>query len=292
MRKIITILLVIGMSISLIACGGNESSDKETDTKESADKVEVELEYYEEYETLPTADSIISADYKGKTSTMTGDNAGLTVYKYGGEDGVSVAELIESYIKALEEEGFTTDGTVDTEIAIIDKEVIIASVTDEDGVMNVSIIPENSRMSSKVETISIGDVITTNDYELTLKNVEFTYEVLPPNTSSVYTSYPAESGKVYVHVSADVKNIMQRDIRIEELFTANVLYDGKYKYNGFTIVDDDNGFDWVESYVAATPLETCGAHSLIECPVEVDTSGKPVSVTITIGNTNYEYVLR
>ena len=62
MRKIITILLVIGMCISLIACGGNESSDKETDTKESADKVEVELEYYEEYETLPTADSIISAD--------------------------------------------------------------------------------------------------------------------------------------------------------------------------------------------------------------------------------------
>ena len=83
MRKIITILLVIGMCISLIACGGNESSDKETDTKESADKVEVELEYYEEYETLPTADSIIPADYKGKTSTMTGDNAGLTVYKYG-----------------------------------------------------------------------------------------------------------------------------------------------------------------------------------------------------------------
>ena len=141
--------------------------------------------------------------------------------------------------------------------------------------------------------ISLGETIYTNDYEFTLLNVELTYEVLPPNTSSVYTSYAAESGKVYVHVEADVKNTMQRDIRIDELFTASVLYDGKYPYEGFTIVNDgDNRFDWVSSYVAATPLETCRAHSLVECPVEVDESGMPVLVKLTLGDTVYEYPLR
>lgn len=143
------------------------------------------------------------------------------------------------------------------------------------------------------QPIAIGDLITTNDYEFTLKKVELSYEVLPPNTSSVYTSYPAESGKVFVHVEADVKNTMQRDLRIDELFTASVLYDGQYPYDGFTIVNDgDNSFDWVGSYTAATPLETCIAHALVECPVEVDTSGKSILVTLDLGGTQYEYTLR
>lgn len=145
---------------------------------------------------------------------------------------------------------------------------------------------------SAKKTIAIGDTIVATDYEFTLSNVEFTYELLPANTSSVYSSYPAESGKVYIHVAADVKNTMQRDIRIDELFTASAVYDGSYNYNGFTVVDDDNRFDWVGSYVAATPLETCKAHSLIECPAEVDTSGKAVTVLIEIDGEQYEFVLR
>lgn len=146
---------------------------------------------------------------------------------------------------------------------------------------------------STAKTISIGDTITTDDYEFTLTNVELTYEVLPPNTSSVYSSYVAESGKVYVHVAADVKNIMQRDIRIDELFTTAALYDGKYSYDGFTVVNDgDNCFDWAGSYVAATPLETCKAHGIVECPVEVDTSEKSLVVCIKIGNSTYEYTIR
>ena len=51
-------------------------------------------------------------------------------------------------------------------------------------------------------------------------------------------------------------------------------------------------FDWVSSYTAATPLETCIAHALVECPVEVDTSGKSILVTLDLGGTQYEYTLR
>lgn len=150
----------------------------------------------------------------------------------------------------------------------------------------------DDKANSVKKTIAIGDTIVATDYEFTLSDVEFTYELLPSNTSSVYSSYPAESGKVYVHVAADVKNTMQRDIRIDELFTASAIYDGSYNYSGFTVVDDDNRFDWVGSYVAATPLETCKAHSLIECPVEVDTSEKKVTVLIEIDGEQYEFVLR
>ena len=143
------------------------------------------------------------------------------------------------------------------------------------------------------QTIAIGDMITTDDYEFTLTNVELTYEVQPPNTSGVYSSYSAESGKVFVHVEADVKNTMQRDIRIDELFNTSVLYDGKYPYSGFTVVNNgDNSFNWASNYVAATPLETCKAHGIVECPAEVDTSGKSIVVTLELGDTEYEYTLR
>ena len=155
-------------------------------------------------------------------------------------------------------------------------------------------VMENGQPAEEaVKTIAIGETIVTKDYEFTLRNVELTYEVLPPNTRSVYTSYVAESGKVYVHVEADVKNTMQRDIRIDELFTTSVLFDDKYPYGGFTVVNDgDNRFDWVGSYVAATPLETCRAHGLVECPVVVDESGASVIVRLVIGGETYEYVLR
>jgi hypothetical protein len=148
-------------------------------------------------------------------------------------------------------------------------------------------------MAARAMPISLGETIYAGDYEFTLLDVELSYEVLPPNTSSAYVSYPAESGKVFVHVEADVKNTMQRDIRIEELFGVSVMYDGKYPYEGFAIVNDgDNQFDWVGSYVAATPLETCRAHGLVECPVEVDESGNSLIVYLEMGGETYQYILR
>ena len=153
--------------------------------------------------------------------------------------------------------------------------------------------PEGGETAAAATPIAIGDTIVTDDVEFTLTGVELTYEVLPPNTSSVYMSYAAESGKVYVHVAADVKNVMQRDIRIDELFNTSVLYDGKYPYTGFTAVNNgDNSFDWVGSYVAATPLETCKAHGIVECPAEVDTAGGSIVVSIELAGTVYEYTLR
>ena len=146
--------------------------------------------------------------------------------------------------------------------------------------------------ATAAQTIALGETILGADYEFTLTNVTFSYEVLQPNTSSVYTSYPADSGKVYIDVSADLKNTMERNIRIDELFTVSACYDGKYQYPGFTVVGDDNQFIWASSYTAALPLETCQAHGLIECPVEVDTSGKSVVVTIVIDGVSYEYALR
>ena len=182
---------------------------------------------------------------------------------------------------------YNVDGT-----ETVDYENLYALTATLDGAAEESAASGTAAAATAAQTIALGETILGADYEFTLTNVTFSYEVLPPNTSSVYTSYPADSGKVYIDVSADLKNTMERNIRIDELFTVSACYDGKYQYPGFTVVGDDNQFIWASSYTAALPLETCKAHGLIECPVEVDTSGKSVVVTIVIDGVSYEYALR
>ncbi|KIR02312.1 hypothetical protein P261_01127 [Lachnospiraceae bacterium TWA4] len=54
--------------------------------------------------------------------------------------------------------------------------------------------------------IKIGDSIKTDDFEFKISNVEFTQEVLPSDTSGVYSSYTAEEGKIYLHVDGTYYN--------------------------------------------------------------------------------------
>ena len=126
---------------------------------------------------------------------------------------------------------------------------------------------ETSSAKPTVQPLNIGDTVTTDDYEMTLVSVGFSYDVLPSDTSGYYWHFAADSGKVYINVVADVKNTMKRDITLSELFSCTGIYDGDYTYNGFTAVDDGDGdFLQYNSDVAAVPLATCKVHSLIECP--------------------------
>ncbi|MBQ3085949.1 MAG: DUF5067 domain-containing protein [Clostridia bacterium] len=142
------------------------------------------------------------------------------------------------------------------------------------------------------KTIRIGDCIETDKFNFTLETVEFTYELLPPNTSSVYSSYEAEDNKVYIHVGGSYYNKDKRDVCIRDLFIPHADYDNGYTYDGFAVVDDDNDFTWVSSYVVCTPLETCGYHGLISVPEMIESSDAPLFITLEIGGETYRYDIR
>lgn len=140
--------------------------------------------------------------------------------------------------------------------------------------------------------IAIGEKIETADFDFTLNKVELTYEVTPEDTSSVYSSYEAESGKVFVHVDGSYYNKSKRDACIRDLFVPTANYDNGYIYEGFAAVDNGNKFDWVSSYVICTPLETCHYHGIIECPEVVATTAAPLKVNFEIDGTVYEAIIR
>lgn len=152
---------------------------------------------------------------------------------------------------------------------------------------------EATQAADAYNVIVLGQTISTDDFDFTINNVELTYELKPRNTSSVYVSYPAEEGKVYIHIDAEYLNKSKRDICIRDLPVPHADYNDGYCYEGFVVVDDgDNSFDWVSSYVVAEPLTTCHYHGLIECPVIVDETGDPLFITIEINGVTYRYDIR
>jgi len=208
-------------------------------------------------------------------------------------------KLAEEYEKAVVTVAFNDDLSLLTTVwnsngtKTVEADNLYEISTDSASDANTDSQAEQKSDDGRYTKLSIGDKISTDSYDFRLNNVELTYEVKPSNTSSVYTSYTADSGKIYVHIDGNYYNSSKRDACIRDLPVATVYYDDGYTYNGFAIVDrDDNSFFWVSSYVICTPLETCHYHCLVECPEIVGSSAAPLYFTIAFGDTLYRYDIR
>jgi len=151
---------------------------------------------------------------------------------------------------------------------------------------------EEKAAKDEVSVVSIGDTIKDDRAEITINKIEFSYDVLPDNTSSFYTHYAAESGKVYIHIDTDVKNIQKQDLGCDELMSVKVDYNNGYEYDGFPVPEDSTtGFTYA-NIVGIAPLCTQGVRFLVDCPQEVEESQNPVKIIFTLSNKEYEYVIR
>lgn len=142
------------------------------------------------------------------------------------------------------------------------------------------------------DKIVLGEMLVAKSYEMTFNTIEFSYKVLPDDTSGLYTTYSAESGKVYVHLDVDVKNTQKQQLRCDKIATVSVDYDNGYTYTGFATVEDRmTGFTYA-NISSIDPLETKGMRYLISCPEEVETSVNPVRVIVTIDDHDYSFQLK
>ncbi len=146
---------------------------------------------------------------------------------------------------------------------------------------------------AETTALNIGDTIVTDRYEFTLNKVELTYEVKPDTTSSYYNSYKADSGKVYINIDGYYYNTSKQDVCIRDLPVATADYDDGYTYDGFAVAEDGNQFDWTNSKIVCTPLETCHYHCLIECPEIVDQSDAALYILLPLADgVTYRYDIR
>lgn len=173
------------------------------------------------------------------------------------------------------------------------KEYLGSQDTLDENINNENLGNDSDVAEESISEIKKGETIYLEDLEFTLNKVEFSYDVVPENPPSFYRHYPADTGQVYIHIDADIKNLQKSDLYCDDIYTATADYDEGYTYRGSAIVEDTDGNFTYANITSISPLQTLGVHQLIECPEEVGTSGKPINIILRFNNgLQYKYVFR
>ena len=150
---------------------------------------------------------------------------------------------------------------------------------------------EETTTAQKGTAISVGDVITTENMEITIKKIELSYDVLPDDTSGFYTHYEADAGNVYFHIDTDVKNVGKQNLPCTNILSATVDYNDGYTYNASPVPEDGNtGFTYA-NITSIKPLETLGVRFLAKCPQELEETDNPLFVVIEPEGTKDSYII-
>lgn len=159
---------------------------------------------------------------------------------------------------------------------------------------NEILASQDLEFNDLIPTISLGEKVTTKSYEFILNKVELSYKIEPDTDSIIYSYYEAESGQIYIHIDADIKNLQKQSIRCDEIYIASADYNEGYLYDGFPIVEDADGDFTYANITEIDPLQTLGVHSLIDCPDEVNTNkDAPLFILITLDDgQQYKYAIR
>ena len=140
---------------------------------------------------------------------------------------------------------------------------------------------------SDAQEIQVGDKIEASDYaSMVFNGIEYTDDVVPSDTSGVYSHYEVDNASnTYLVVKFDITNYMN-DKRDGDTFVgAKAVYMEKYSYNGFIVVEDEDGKGF-SSHGAISPLTTRHVYHVISVPKTV----KDSDVVVTIFFNNQEYV--
>ncbi|QIB68618.1 DUF4352 domain-containing protein [Aminipila butyrica] len=279
MKKILCLVSVLIMVFTLISCAQGEDAGskqkKQADSRTLAEMVSVFQE------------KGIDGEVEEPLFQLVGAKAGAIFYMENSVVKIYEFESEKDYQKQKAEYTILEDMPVNGKFALETNsekaEELFSSID-----LELKILAELK--NREIPTVSIGEVISDDRAEVTINKIEFSYDVLPDNTNSFYTHYPAESGKVYIHVDTDVKNIQKQELNCDEVMSVKIDYDNGYKYTAFSVPEDSStGFGYSTSIA---PLTSLGVHFMAECPQEVEESQKPVKVIFLLGNDEYEYVIR
>lgn len=207
--------------------------------------------------------------------------------------GSKLFKFVILAVLALSVTACSSDDNQDSQIAKLQKEnSSLKAEIAELKANNVSESIESSAQENDLTEINIGDIISTENKEITINNVEFSYDVIPDKTDTIYSHYQADSGHVYIHIDTDIKNLQKQNLPCDEIMDVVADYNNGFTYNAFPVVEDSTtGFTYA-NIEAIKPLETLGMRFLIDCPQEVEESSNPIFLTFKVDGKNYKYTIR
>ena len=152
---------------------------------------------------------------------------------------------------------------------------------------------ETEGIYTKEKDITIGDTIKTNDMEITINNIDSSYNTLPEYTDVIYSNYATDNGKIYICIDTNVKNITKHNISCEDIMKVTANLQNGYVYFSRVIPEDTSTFFTYKSNTYIDPMDALSVRFLIECPKEVVENNSPVVLTFVIdgAKATYKYTL-
>ena len=182
--------------------------------------------------------------------------------------------------------------SVEDKPLIADK-ISVTTVVQKSQSAEKTIIEQSKKETNEV--IGLNQMIVFDDHaDVVISKVQFSNRVEPSKPSSLYTYYDVESKEnTYLQISGTFKNLEANDIDMtwDEPLKMRVKYQDKYNYDGFFVVEEDDGSDFdIAGYVE--PLKTVKIHYLVSVPKEVENSKESLTLTISYGEDEYQMKIR
>ena len=159
---------------------------------------------------------------------------------------------------------------------------------------NSSAAESSSTEKPSVQNMSVGDTVTTDNWEVTFVSTELTDEVFPPDTSGWYASVEANDGYVALDLEFDVKCTAGKARSVTDALGAcRVDYANKYSYEGA-----DRYYQWDEAHLSianridVSPLETLHIYYIVWLPEEVASTSEPLTIDMMIAGEQYHITIR
>ena len=137
------------------------------------------------------------------------------------------------------------------------------------------------------QALAVGQTIEAKDFAaLTWQGLSYTDDLLPPNTSGVFTHYQVDSpDNTYLAARFDVTNYQSTEKDCDTFVGVKAVYQDKYTYTGFPVLQDADGTGFGQDSIM--PLSTRTLYVLIEVPKSV--AQEPVVLTMSFDGGAYTY---
>lgn len=203
-----------------------------------------------------------------------------------GDDTNSDVIILQTKISDLENKVSTLES----------KNAVAVKVQNDNDIENTPVttvtkdIQLEATTTPEINTLELNQLMVIEDYmEFTVINIYFSDEIKPPTPSSYYSYYKTDGpDTTYLDVVVSYKNLTGTGIFADEFGNVKIIYDEKYNYDGFSVIETENGGDFSYSNITKIdPLRTENIHYLIEVPKEISESNKTINIILTINGVDY-----
>lgn len=115
--------------------------------------------------------------------------------------------------------------------------------------------------SFETQNINVGEAIATDGYEFVLDGATWSEEIIPPNTSGVYTYLQDDAGKTNFVITGTFKNLSSNTADVKYGTVANIKINDKYEFDCVIAGSEIDGTNLLRTNV--DPLETINIYIFV-----------------------------